>query len=105
MGRKGHPMGWRQEKAAALNFLYRNEIKSGKVLVDGAYVSAAAGLGVSAPVDNFGMGALCPDGKKGERTEAKVRAKTRAMAFIPAAVFFWRDYSWHGSWSLRYLLI
>ena len=93
-------------KAAVLNFLYRNEIKSGKVLVDGAYVSAAAGLGVCIPLWITSVWALfAQKGRRGERTGAKVRAKTRAMAFIPAAVFFWRDYSWHGSWSLRYLLI
>lgn len=84
-------------KAAVLNFLYRNEIKSGKVLVDGAYVSAAAGLGVCIPWITS-VWALLPRREDGERTGAKVRAKTRAMA-SSRLPYFWRDYSWHGSWS------
>ena len=49
-GEEGTSYGMETGKAAVLNFLYRNEIKSGKVLVDGAYVSAAAGLGVCIPL-------------------------------------------------------
>lgn len=88
-GEEGTSHGMETGKAAALNFLYRNEIKSGKVLVDGAYVSAAAGLGVCLPLWITSVWALFVQmGRRGERTEAKVRAKTRAKAFIPAAVFF-----------------
>ena len=88
-GEEGTSYGMETGKAAVLNFLYRNEIKSGKVLVDGAYVSAAAGLGVCIPLWITSVWALFAQmGRRGERTEAKVRAKTRAMAFIPAAVFF-----------------
>ena len=86
---EGTSYGMETGKAAALNFLYRNEIKSGKVLVDGAYVSAAAGLGVCLPLWITSVWALFVQmGRRGERTGAKVRAKTRAEAFIPAAVFF-----------------
>ncbi len=72
MGRKGHPYGMETgKKAAALNFLYRNEIKSGKVLVDGAYVSAAAGLGACLPLWITSVWALFPsrweEGGKGRR--------------------------------------
>ena len=76
-------------KAAAVNFLYRNEIKSGKVLVDGAYVSAAAGLGACLPLWITSVWALVrPGWEEGGKGGSKDEGKDEGKGIHPGCRIF-----------------
>lgn len=91
---EGMSHGMETGKAAAVNFLYRNGIKSGKVLVDGAYFSSAAGLGACLPlwITSVWILAALPEGRRGKRRRTKESSKKnikeRIKTITLAAVFF-----------------
>lgn len=88
--RRGEQEGESREmetgKAAAEHFLYRNGIKTGKVMADGTYFSAAAGLGVCLPlwIASGWMLFVFPGSRKGGRG----RTKERMKAFVLSAALF-----------------
>ena len=87
---EGTSHGMETGKSAAEKFLYRNGIKSGKVLVDGTYFSSAAGLGVCLPlwITSVWMLSGLPGSRRGIRGRTKESIKKSIKAFILAAVFF-----------------
>ena len=91
---EGTSHGMETGKSAAENFLYRNGIKSGKVLVDGTYFSSAAGLGVCLPlwITSVWMLSGLPGSRRGIRGRTKEgikkSIKKSTKEFILAAVFF-----------------
>ena len=90
---EGTSHGMETGKSAAENFLYRNGIKSGKVLVDGTYFSSAAGLGVCLPlwITSVWMLSGLSGSRRGIRGRTKEgikkSIKKSTKEFILAAVF------------------